>query len=163
MSKPKAAKDKELAPGEWLYTDGSVRRANGTIVRRAGVMAGAPTIDKALSAEYNERQRERYETAAEAGMVKGAGLKNREQAWAKIIQARTEVAINDVGHAGNQAAELVGKAVGAMGRVGSEQEQEGMTLRMSAQAVREFRLLVGQLKGPAEAGPEVVEGEAIEV
>lgn len=165
MSKPKAAKDRELEPGVWLYTDGSVRRANGTMVRKAGPMVGAPTIDKALSAEYNEKQKEMYATAAEQGMVRGAGMRNRAQAWSAIIAKRTEVAIQDPGHAGNQAAELVGRAVGAMGKQANEQEPEGMTLRMTPQAMREFRMLLGTMRGrgPDDAGPQVIEGETVEV
>lgn len=163
MSKPKAAKVRELEPGIWEYTDGSIRRANGTMVRRAGSMLGAPVIDKALSADYNERQRDMYQSAAEAGMVKGTGAKTREAAWSRIVEARARVAVENEGDPGNRAAEFVGRQIGASREAGSR-EPEGMSLRMTPAAVREFRMLIETLKGPAEAGPgDTIDGEAVEL
>lgn len=97
-------------------------------------------------------KRERYRQAAEAGLLTAAqalqaGVITHEQAWQKVIEAQTELALSPDVRGSTQAAALVGRATGAIAPDKADGDSQGNTVTITMTdevALRVAALLSGQ-------------------
>jgi len=135
-----AKRETELSPGVWLYSDGSKRyhghpdKPNGGL---AEPMVPGKTITKENASALASKRWNDYELASR----RAVGVDR----WANIIKARAEVAEDASSPHGNEAARIVGQAVGALGQRSAEQAP-AVSLTISAEAVEALRDVVPMLR-----------------
>lgn len=99
---------------EWRkYPNGYIRDQKGRILVLPEHIRENHLITPEKHAEYMKRRKERYMAAMEAGVTEGLQAYGVEEAIAKIMAKRAQVAVSDDGRAGNDAAKLILQALDA--------------------------------------------------
>lgn len=161
--KQRATRVREIEPGVYEYTDGSVRDARGRAVRQiptpqpithatASTLAASrwQRVRELAAAGAAEAARE----AAERGDPLPVRLDREPLSWiAAIVRARARVALSDSERGGNDAARVVLQAAGiALGDGGDSSESADRTLRdLGAETARALLALLRQRRAERDA------------
>lgn len=84
------------------YPDGTIRHVRGYIL----------FLPPEVAAQRRYQGVEKSRIAAEEALARATNTETAEEGWSKIIEAKTKIALEDKGRAGNDAARLVGIAAG---------------------------------------------------
>jgi len=141
---------------------------DGKLVKGPGTYG--PNVTGIQTSEDGRRLRqartEKARAAAERGMIEAAEAVDKAHGYTApdavrvIIKRRAEIAINDDGHAGNQAAEFVLKTAGQLQQSNHSQSDgdNTLTLTLNDEAIQSIaQTLADAKKTPEGASPDIID------
>ena len=134
------------------YENGVIRNDRGTILH----------LPPGVALKMREERKKKAEEAAERGLAKAAGTETPDEAWAKVIEARSIIALTDPGRAGNDAARLVGLAMNYFTNERSV-EHKGTVQHVPVPIDPEMKELLEKLLQARRDNREYIEGEYSDV
>ena len=130
------------------YPDGVIRSPRGYIV----------FIPPEIARQHREQRTAKAKMSAEQALAQGTKSETPEEGWGKILMARIDVALNDKGRAGNDAARLVGIAAGYLTQERKLEVEGNVDHKVTPQLPPEYHKYLKRL---AER-PQAIEGRVID-